>query len=306
MERVLLIGGCGYIGSRLHNFLLQQGFDVTSIDLEWFGKFSSFTSRQEDFSTLDTKFIASFNSVILLAGHSSVKMCVDNLRSCFNNNVLNFVALLEKIRKDQKFIYASSSSIYGGLSDISIPESSTQYRALNYYDLSKYEIDSYAKLYDGVEYYGLRFGTVNGFSPNFRDDIMLNAMYTTSAKEGVIRISNIKIRRPILGLSDLCRAIVAIIKNGDYTKRGIYNLASFNASVKAIGEGATEYLSARMLIAEDRPNAYDFTISTDLFKSNFGFQFEDTIPSILTEISRGQAQLNHTNRNTPTKYGPQS
>jgi len=306
MEKVLIIGGCGYIGTRLNHVLTQQGFDTLSVDLQWFGNHAVFANQLTDYADLTPEFLAQFSSVILLAGHSSVKMCVDNLRSCFNNNVVNFISLLGKLRKEQKLIYASSSSIYGGLRDIEMTEDSTEYRALNYYDLSKYEIDSYAKLSTNIQYYGLRFGTVNGYSLNFRDDIMLNAMYRTSIQEGVIKVSNVKIRRPILGLNDLCNAIVAIIRDGDYSKRGIYNLASFNAPVEVIGNMAADFLSSRVIVTEDRPNAYDFTISTKAFARAFNFEFKDTINSILTEISRGQAQLTLTNRNTPVKYGKQT
>lgn len=306
MEKVLIIGGCGYIGTRLSYALTQQGFDILSIDLQWFGNYSIFTNELSDYANLTPEFLSQFRTVILLAGHSSVKMCENNLRSCFNNNVANFVSLLGKLNKDQRLIYASSSSIYGGLSESEIPETSTEYRALNYYDLSKYEIDSYARLSTNLEYYGLRFGTVNGYSLNFRDDIMLNAMYRTSVQEGVVKISNVKIRRPILGLSDLCNAILAIIKVGDYSKRGIYNLASFNAQVGTIGKDAADFLSSRLIVSDDRPNAYDFTISTKSFSNAFNFEFHDSISSILTEISRGQAQLKFTNRNTPVKYGQQT
>jgi nucleoside-diphosphate-sugar epimerase len=303
MEKALVIGGCGYIGTRLVQYLSLQGIETASIDLEWFGKYAGFPNTVEDFSNLDSNYLAQFNTIILLAGHSSVKMCENNLQSSFKNNVLNFVTLLPKLKKEQKFIYASSSSIYGGLSNEVMQESTNLYRALNYYDLSKYEIDSYAKLFPNIEYYGLRFGTVNGFSLNFRDEIMLNSMYKASVTEGVVKLSNLKINRPILGLTDLCRAVLTIAKTGDFSKRGIYNLASFNSNVGTLGKTAADILGARVITTEDRPNAYDFTISTKLFEEAFGFAFQDTIESVLTEISRGQAQITFTNRNIQQKYG---
>lgn len=304
MDKVLIIGGCGYIGTRLFKHLTSIGYEVASWDLEWFGKHGAYENTQRDFSTLAPEYLWQFSAVVLLAAHSSVKMCEKNQNSCFNNNVRNFLSLMSKLKKGQKFIYASSSSIYGGLSVREMNEYTNEYRALNYYDLSKYEIDSYAKLSTDVEYYGLRFGTVNGFSLNFRDDVMLNAMYRTSIKENVVNISNPDIYRPILGLTDLCHAVSVIIKDGDFSKRGIYNLASFNSQVKDIGAKAAEILGVRLNTMEDRPNAYNFTISTQLFTDIFGYKFKETIDSILHEIMRGQALLNFTNRNTPQKYEP--
>jgi UDP-glucose 4-epimerase len=303
MEKVLIIGGCGYIGSRLYQFLTQQGIDVISVDLEWFGKMSSFANLQDDFKNLPEEFLKQFHTIILLAGHSSVKMCLNNLTSCFNNNVVNFLHLLAKIKKHQKFIYASSSSIYGSLSGELISEDTCKYRAINYYDLSKYSIDSYAQLSSDVEYYGLRFGTVNGFSLNFRHDIMINAMYYSSKKEGVVRINNPNIHRPILGLDDLCRAVYQIIRSGTPEKKGVYNLASFNSKVKDIGAEVADYMGAFLEITPDSPNVYDFTISSNLFCDKFDFKFQNTARTILDEISRGDAHLTYTNRNSPIKYG---
>lgn len=306
MAKVLIVGASGYIGSRLHHYLIQQGVDVSAVDVQWFGHYSALSVQQDDFANLDKGVFAQYRTIILLAGHSSVKMCVGNMRSAFNNNVVNFLSLLSKLSKDQQLIYASSSSIYGGLSDELICEDTSKYRALNFYDMSKYEIDSYAKMHDAVEFYGLRFGTVNGYSLNFRDDIMLNAMFRTSVQDGVVKITNPSIHRPILGLDDLCRAVFTIIRDGSWTTRGVYNMASFNATVKDIAQGAADFLSSRLVVGADLPNAYDFTISTNKFCDAFGFSFQNTIPTILTEISRGQAQLTMTNRNNPIKYGPQS
>lgn len=303
MDKVLVIGGCGYIGTRLIQYLTSQGYDTVSVDTEWFGKYVTGANLEQDYKYLAPEYIAQFAAVVLLAGHSSVKMCDSNLQSCFQNNVVNFLSLLNKIKTNQKFIYASSSSIYGGLSNEEMLEDTNLYRPMNYYDLSKYEIDSYAKLSNGVEYYGLRFGTVNGFSLNFRDDIMLNAMFSSSQKHGKINYSNPEIRRPILGLNDLCRAVGAILKHGDYSRRGLYNLASFNSTVNEIAGKAAEILGAALVKVTDRPNTYDFTISTRKFEQAFDFKFMESIESTLAEISRGQPQLNFTNRNTPQKYG---
>lgn len=302
MEKVLIIGGCGYIGTRLNYFLTSKGFNTASVDLEWFGRYGSFENSEQDFKFLPKEYLAQFPVVILLAGHSSVKMCEDNMKSCFSNNVSNFIGLISKLDKHQKFIYASSSSIYGGLENKMMSESSNQYQAFHFYDLSKYEIDSYSKLSKDVEYYGLRFGTVNGFSYNFRSDIMLNSMFTSASASGDIFYSNPNILRPILAMSDLCDAVYSIIRNGEFSKRGIYNLASFNSTVKEIATEASNIMGSRLVKKEDSVNPYDFSINTDLFTSTFNFKFTGSVASILNELLRGREQINPTNRNKAIKY----
>ena len=222
MSRTLLIGHRGYIGSRL-----IQEIDADGIDINWFrsGK------EDIDFKDLSRSYYSEFDNIILLAGHSSVKMSESNLSSCFNNNVRNFIHLLEKI-DNQKLIYASSSSVYGSVGGKTVNEKYFGFEPYNQYDISKHVADLYAQKSD-VEYYALRFGTVNGYSPFLRSDVMINAMVNSAINDGHIKLYIKDTMRPILGINDLCRAVRYILASGE-DKRGLYNLASFNKTAEQI------------------------------------------------------------------------
>ena len=110
VNKILIIGGNGYIGTRLYNYL---DFDVDVIDTCWFCKVIEDTIVA-DYKTMSKAFYSEYDTIILLAGHSSVKMSEADSNSCFKNNVQNFIELLDKLTT-QKFIYASSSSVYGSV-----------------------------------------------------------------------------------------------------------------------------------------------------------------------------------------------
>jgi nucleoside-diphosphate-sugar epimerase len=296
MNNTLIIGGCGYIGSRLFNYLKQKDYDVTSLDLELFGN-PNIPNTKRNYNTLTKEELSKFDNIILLAGHSSVKMCESNMIGCFKNNVQYFVELLSKISKNQKFIYASSSSVYGNVNRNIVTEECEEYVAGSFYDLSKAEIDHYVKIFDEVNYYGLRFGTVNGFSPNTRNDVMINAMVSSAIANGEIKVFNPMIRRPILYINDLCRAVETIILEGNHSNRGLYNLASFNSTADIIGRKTSEVFDdVKLSVIEREPTpeeninkklnskVYDFAISSDKFISTFNFKFEGTIKDIATEL----------------------
>jgi nucleoside-diphosphate-sugar epimerase len=205
--------------------------------------------------------------------------------------------LLSKISKNQKFIYASSSSVYGNVNRNIVTEECEEYVAGSFYDLSKAEIDHYVKIFDEVNYYGLRFGTVNGFSPNTRNDVMINAMVSSAIANREIKVFNPMIRRPILYINDLCRAVETIILEGNYSNRGLYNLASFNSTADIIGRKTSEVFDDVKLSVIDREptpeeninkklnsKVYDFAISSDKFISTFNFKFEGTIKDIAIEL----------------------
>jgi nucleoside-diphosphate-sugar epimerase len=294
--KVLIIGGCGYIGSRLYLHLKEKGMKVATLDLEWFGNHVNTYNFKIDFGKEKNPswYLHERDAVVLLAGHSSVPMCKDDMMSSFKNNVFNFIKLLDSINPRTKFIYASSSSVYGNTHDIEAPEDWERYDPKTYYDLQKQEIDYYARL-SNTEYYGLRFGTVNGWSPNLRTDIMLNKMYESAIAEGKVHVFNKHIYRPILGIEDLCRAIEAVIKGPD--RRGIYNLASFNASVEEIANAIKKALNEEIEIVDKGiAQTYNFSISTSKFKSTYNFEFVESVNSIVHSLKEGWSLANKTIR----------
>ena len=309
--KILILGGTGYIGSELF-FCLKNNKEievVDTVDLEWFGNYTNTNNIREDFSKLPRFFYKGYDIIILLAGHSSVQMCEKNPIGSFNNNVRNFVNLLPLL-EGKKLIYASSSSVYGNIDLKEATEDCLSYNPNNYYDLTKSEIDNYAKL-SGVEYYGLRFGTVNGPSPNLRTDIMINAMFETAKTQGKLKISNPGIYRPILSIMDLCKAIVKIIETKD-NKYGTYNLASFNSTVDRIaGEVSNalnvpiEYIDSPAFTIEKgklQSRAYDFSIDCSKFKNNFSFEFQGSIANIVDSLKESWGKCIHTKRNNQIHY----
>ena len=300
MNKTLIIGSGGYIGSRLSKEIQADG-----VDINWFKK----GNKDIDFKDLTRDYYSQYNNIILLAGHSSVKMSEGNLNSCFNNNVRNFIDLLEKLGK-QKLIYASSSSVYGSVGGKTVNEKYFGFEPYNQYDISKHTADLYAQKSD-VEYYALRFGTVNGYSPFLRSDVMINAMVNSALVDGHIKLYIKDTMRPILGINDLCRAVDAIIEC-DEDKRGLYNLASFNKTAEQIAYEVADVMGVEVLEFEADPTqikntknqtkAYNFSISTLKFRKEFGFKFKDTVEGLATELKDRWDDMEKTNRSKTVSY----
>ena len=300
MSKILLIGGNGYIGSRL-----QQSLDVDVVDTNWFNDEGS----GEDFKDLTSKHYDDYDTVILLAGHSSVKMSEGNLNSCFNNNVRNFIDLIEKL-DGQRLIYASSSSVYGSVGGKTVNEKYYGFEPYNQYDISKHTADLYAQK-SAVEYYGLRFGTVNGCSPVLRTDVMINAMVSSALRDGHIKLYIKDTMRPILGINDLCRSITFIVES-DEDKRGLYNLASFNKTAEQIAYEVADVMGVEVKEYEADPTqvknvksqtkAYNFSISTLKFRKEFKFKFQDTVESLTKDLKENWDSMIKTDRSETFDY----
>jgi len=291
MKKILIIGGSGYIGSALY-FKLNPQYLVDTVDIAWFGNYANINNIMVDYKNLDKWFVNNYDVIILLAGHSSVKMCEGDLLNSHKNNVDNFIELVDKISPGKKFIYASSSSVYGKCTTVA-DENYMDFVPYNNYDITKHIIDLYIQRMD-IEYYGLRFGTVNGWSPAVRKDVMINSMYSSAVTDGEIKLYIKNIMRPILGINDLMNAIEHIV-DSDEDFRGIYNLASFNKTAEEIAYGVSEIMEVPVKEYETKPDekiinsklqtvCYDFAIDTTKFENTYAFKFVDTIETIVDSL----------------------
>ncbi|MDE2020212.1 MAG: SDR family oxidoreductase, partial [Patescibacteria group bacterium] len=189
---ICLIGGCGYIGSRLFQHLSRH-HRVSSFDLELRGNPGRIRNVRSDYRNL--KYFRQFDAVILLAGHSSVGACERDHYGAMSNNLFGPIELAQKLGR-QVFIYASSASVY----------SSSDGKRENVYDFTKAACDEAMRLIH-PSHYALRFGTVCGPSPNMRLDLMLNAMVHGAIIKNSITMQNPDIKRPLLGMDDLCAVV---------------------------------------------------------------------------------------------------
>ena len=273
MNKILIIGGNGYVGSEL-KILLSEYYDV-----EVYGK------KEQDFNLLTKDFLSKYTHIILLAAHAGVLVCDGPLQGVWNNNVRNFKNLTDKLDNNQKLIYASTVSVYGDnfKNKTAFTEDMITYSFVNNYDLVKITLDMLATgmIQNGKKIIGLRFGTVNGKSPIFRTDVMINSMVYSALTDGVINITNKDVKRPILALKDLSRALHKIIST-DFIP-GIYNLASFNSTVGEIADTVGKILNIPV-VDRGRTETYNFIVDCSKFEKTYNFSFTETIESITNEV----------------------
>lgn len=282
-KKILLIGGCGYIGSRLFQYLKDDFFKVNTQDLEWFGNVVNKRNEKNNYRKLTEEKLRSYDVVILLAGFSSVKMCEGRMKASFKNDIENFIYLLNNLTT-QRFIYASSSSIYGNTKKMYVSEDYDKYNPSNFYDLNKKIIDYYAQL-SKLDYYGLRLGTVCGYSPHLRIDLMINKMFHTAVNTGEITIYNPRMKRPILGIEDFCRAVKVIIHGK--SNPGIYNLASFNGTIGDVSRTVSREIGNVHVVEKDQQSLYNFSVSTKKFETVYKFRFKENTKSIIRSLKEG-------------------
>jgi nucleoside-diphosphate-sugar epimerase len=98
---------------------------------------------------------------------------------------------------------------------------------------------------------------------------------------------NKQISRAMLGIEDLCKAVLRCIKQ---PVPGIYNLASFNSTVGEIAQAVSQKLGVAIIDKGATANAYDFAIDTSLFEQTYNFTFQATPATIVDSLIESYEQ----------------
>lgn len=256
---------------------MAQGY---SVDSSWdMGFYSNFKLNQFDFKNIPPSFLSSYDVVIHLAAHSSISMCEADPIGSYRNDVTNFFELVHKLRPDQTFIYASSASVLSG--EKGLTEESNFLPPMCHYDFHKQTIERIAQ-FSGKRTYGLRFGTVSGYSKNPRLETLVNSMYCDAVDRGQVRLCNGEKYRAMLGLPDLCRAISRMIDKKGPT--GVYNLASQVMSINEVAGRIVAMTGAELVVLPPTDLCYDFRVNSSKFEETYSFKFEDTVESIIEDL----------------------
>ncbi len=240
MTKLLIAGGAGYIGSKLVPELLKRGYDLDVADLLWFGNNLPKEVRviKKDIFDLRKKDLEGYDQAIFLGGLSNDPMAEfsPKLNFIHNSALPQYLAFQSKEAGIKKFIYASSCSIYGYTQDKLFDENSPT--TCGYpYGISKLQGENGCMQLQDKDFsvISLRQGTMGGFSPRMRTDLVVNAMFKNSILEQKLTVNNPSIWRPLCDIRDATTAYIRAIQ-ADQSVSGIFNIASENYTIGEVGD----------------------------------------------------------------------
>jgi nucleoside-diphosphate-sugar epimerase len=233
----MVVGGCGFIGSVLVPELIRRRHDVHVVDLLWFGNHISdsipLSLSRGDAKDLWESDLKGFDAIIFLAGLSNDPMAdFSPMANYFYNAALpSYLAHIAKKAGVKVFVHGGSCSVYGLLEPDSRATEDIPPRAQTPYGVSKLmaEFGVMRQNGNGMRCVNFRMGTVCGWSPRMRFDLVINTMVKDALKGGIIKVNDPHAERPILDIRDAVSAYCQALTNEDL--RGVYNLFSYNTRI---------------------------------------------------------------------------
>ena len=300
MKKVLVAGGAGYIGTLLSTELAERGYQVVVVDQLWFG--NHFTSNvpvtQKNIMDLKTADLEGFDCVVFLGGLSNDPMAKYNPSMNFveNSAVPSYLAFAAKEAGVSRFVYASTCSVYGYTANKLLDEESKSISPQYPYGISKLAAErSIMNLQDEkFRPIALRKGTVGGWSPRMRFDLVVNAMTKTALTQGKIVVNNPSIWRPLVDIRDVVAAYVRSVES-NLDVSGIYNISEDNYTIGRLADLVKDTLvDAGHKISIETRSVQDFrnykVLNTKAqaeldFKPRYTPQ--DSVKSILKNVENG-------------------
>ncbi len=295
-NKIFITGGAGYVGSALSDYLIEKGHDVTVYDLMLYGEkvfknYDKIKLIQGDIRDIEklNKHLKGQEIVIHLA-------CISNDPSFELNpslgksiNLDAFQPLVElSVRNDvRRFIYASSSSVYGIKKEKNVDESMSLEPLTDY---SKFKADCESILFkyksDNFETVVIRPATVCGYSLRQRLDVIVNILTNLAYHKNEITVLGGKQLRPNIHIKDMIRSYdVLIDAKKDLINGEIFNSGWENKSVDSIAQDVKEIIgdSVKILTKPTNDNR-SYHISSQKMKEILNFEASSTIKDAVKDL----------------------
>jgi len=250
MPKVLLVGGAGYVGSVLADELLGRGYAVKILDRLYFGEdgLRDIRDRVEliagDMRTIDASVLQDVDSVVNIGGLSNDPTAEYNPQANHEMNTIATKKLADLCAANgiRRYLFASSCSIYDrGVSnesaDVLLDETSEVHpRAA--YSSSKREAENLLLEMTSDKFCPviLRKGTVYGFSPRMRYDLVVNTFVKSALMTGKMTLHyGGEMWRPLVDVRDVARAYIACLEAPeDKVKGEIFNVSFHNVRISEL------------------------------------------------------------------------
>lgn len=315
-NRVMVTGGAGYVGSNLVPKLLAAGYQVSVLDLFIYG--DVFAPLRSDARLRQVKgdlrnpmdlrrAVEDCDAVIHLA-------CISNdpsfdldpdLGRSINYDCFKPLVKAAKDAGVRRFIYASSSSVYGIKNDMDVTEDLPLAPLTDY---SRYKAICEEILEQerepGFVTMALRPATVCGYAPRLRLDLTVNILTSHAINKGTITVFGGEQLRPNLHVEDMTDLYLQLLEAADETVDGkTWNAGYHNLKVREIAEMVRAELDDNVdIVVTPSDDHRSYHISSEKIRRALGFVARRTVSDAIIDLKNAFIAGKIVNAMTDDRY----
>lgn len=310
MQKILITGGAGYIGSILTPMLLERGNQVTVLDrfpggLDnslaaccHYDRFEPIKGDARDERILD-ELVPKHDVVIPLAALVGAPLCKQDPIGAKSLNLDAVHAIIKRASSSQKLIYPTTNSGYGINSSDGYCTEETPLNPISLYGTTK--VDAERAVLDSGLGVTFRLATVFGMAPKMRIDLLVNDFTFRAVRDRAVLIFEGHFRRNYIHIRDVANAFIHGMDNFTTMRGEAYNVGLSEANLSKlqlcakIQEHVPDFVFVEAAIGED-PDKRDYLVSNEKLEAT-GWRPDWSLDRGIQELIRGYRML------SPNRYG---
>jgi len=296
-RKILVTGAGGYVGSRLVPRLLESGYEVVAVDTYWYGKnvFEVSKNPKLRIAELDIRNQSKLRELFIGVTDVIHLACISNdpsfdlnpeLGKSINLDAFEPLVKISKSTGVHRFIYASSSSVYGVKDEEKVTEELSlepltdysKFKAMCEDILLNYASSNFACTV-------LRPATVCGWSPRQRFDLSVNILTNHAINNRQIKVFGGTQYRPNIHIEDMVDAYLLTLNAPEsIVNSEVFNVGSDNLSMNQIAEEVSRNTGVDKIVHEPTDDLRSYRIDSSKISKALGFQFRRNVGSAVIDL----------------------
>jgi nucleoside-diphosphate-sugar epimerase len=303
-KKVVITGGAGYCGSLLVPQMLEKGYEVTVFDIMYFGD-DHLPKDNPNLTVVEGDIRDAAHLRKVFEGQDSVISlgCIsndasfeldENLSTTVNLDAFEPMVLAAKEAGVKRFVYASSSSVYGVSDEPEVTEDHPLV-PLTLYNKYKGLCEPLLQKHTDKDFVGVIFrpATVCGYAPRQRLDLSVNILTNHAITNGKIRVFGGSQLRPNLHVQDYCDLCMLLLEAPkEKVQNEIFNCGYQNMSIMHIAELVKKVIEEVFpekgpieIATEPTDDIRSYHINSDKIKNALDFEPKHTIEEAIRDLA---------------------